>query len=158
MFEDFPGNVNTSFLDRDGRPSSTPVIDVRENAHYPQILEYGKRLSSLAEELQGFVHTSKSRSPNKGPQPAKGKLRSVITTSPGKSVSRSRSREAKQLIEKIDSIRTNLEVEGKTLQGYYKRLESEREKQVRQSDKETMSQLRTANRILKKQARDVNQK
>ena len=55
----------------------------------------------------------------------------VLTRSPNRKIKREHSREAKHFIERLDGIKANLEVEGTTLAGYYKRIEDEQNKQFK---------------------------
>ncbi len=87
-----------------------------------RIIEYGKKLSHLASELQEFVRESRQSSESRSP-PRGGRGLPVLATSPGKHSARSRSKETQRFLDKIEDIRGNLEVEGKTLNGYYRQLE-----------------------------------
>jgi hypothetical protein len=53
--------------------------------------------------------------------------------------SRSRSNETKQFIDKIENLRKNLDVEGKALAGYYKKVETDKNTMITASDKQTKS-------------------
>ena len=55
-------------------------------------------------------------------------------------------------------LRKNLEVEGQALQGFYKKSEEDTRRIKSQTEKQTISQYRVANQILKKQHRDMHDK
>ena len=55
-------------------------------------------------------------------------------------------------------LRKNIEVEGQALAGYYKKSEEDSKRMKSQTEKQTISQYRAANQILKKQNRDMAEK
>ena len=52
----------------------------------------------------------------------------------------------------------NLDIEGKALAGYYKKVETDKNTMIKNSDKQTKSQLQAANRELKKQTQKLRDK
>lgn len=61
------------------------------------------------------------------------------SNSRSRSMSRSKSREGKKFIQRIENLRQNLEIEGKTIQTYYKKVEAEKQHKTSQSEKMTAS-------------------
>lgn len=121
-------------------------------------MDYGKKLTGMVDELSSLVRDSKngqgksrSRSPVRSLSPGSKNTKksagihrhmpqgTVLTKSPERKSKREHSRETKHFIERLDGIKANLEVEGMALAGHYKRIEDEKNKQIKMSDKETNS-------------------
>jgi predicted nucleic acid-binding Zn-ribbon protein len=65
------------------------------------------------------------------------------------------SQEGNAFIQRIDDLRKNLEVEGRSMNNIYRKVETEQTQKRLKSEKETKSQLKAANRVLQKQNRDL---
>jgi len=82
-------------------------------------------------------------------------LKASKKSPPRQSRSRSLSNEGNAFIKRIESLRTNIEIEGKALKRFYKKSEAENLASKKQSERQTLSQVQAANRLLQNQNRKL---